>query len=162
MAMRESDGGRETAFNLSYRFGYLITKEFEIEPEIISSTYEGGDPGFILSANFLYNVSLPKVPETSKAVSFFLVGIGWSNSLHYFNQMNFGDAERNYTVLNLGLGSKFFLNGSAGMRFEYRFQRFYAEEEKTRYYTYGHSGYYTYDPSVSYHNLFFGMTVLLK
>jgi len=151
MGVKESDHDLETAFNLSARVGYFITKEFEIEPEIIFSTYEGEDPGFILSANFLYNVSLP---EASKAVPFFLVGIGWSNSLHFFNQMNFGDVERNYTILNLGLGSKFFLNGSAAMRFEYRFQRFYAEEKKTLY--------YTYDPSVSYHNLFFGMTVLLK
>jgi hypothetical protein len=151
MGVKESDQDIETAFNLSVRFGYLITREFEIEPEVIFSAYEGGDPGFILSANFLYNLSLP---EASNAIPFFLIGIGRSNSVHFFNQMNLGDTKMDYTILNLGLGSKFFLNDSAALRFEYRFQRFFAEELRTPH--------FTYDRSISYHNFAFGMTVLLK
>ncbi len=154
MGVKESDKGFEAAFNLAGRFGYFITKEFEIEPEIIFSVYSEDfgpeDAGFIMSANFVYNLSLV---ETSNIAPFFLAGVGWANSLHYFNQMNLGDYERNWTVLNLGVGSKFFLSRSAAFRFEYRFQRFFGEKE-TFYW-------YSYDTSVSYHNILFGFSIFL-
>jgi hypothetical protein len=152
--MAIDNGETYTAFNLPARFGYFITREFEIEPEIIFSAYKGGDPGLILSFNFLYNLSLD---QSCRVSPFFLAGGGWTNSLHYFNQMNFGDTERDYTVLNLGLGSKFFLSSSAALRFEYRFQRFFAKKVK-----YGYWGYQsTYDPSLSYHNILFGLSIFL-
>ena len=85
-------------------------------------------------------------------------GIGWSNSLPFFNQVNFGDVDRNYTVLNLGMGIKTFLNEWSALRFEYRFQRFLAEEVVVFTSPYR----WSYDPSVSYHNLLFGLSVFLK
>ena len=154
MAVNEEEGETNTAFNLSGRVGYYISNRFEFEPEMILSKYEDEDPGFVLSANFLYNVSSP---GASRLSPFLLAGIGWSNTLPFFNQTNFGDADRNYTVLNLGMGIKTFLGEWSALRFEYRFQRFLAEEVVLPY-----PYRWTYDPSVSYHNLLFGLSVFLK
>lgn len=115
MAVNEEEGETNTAFNLSGRVGYYMTNRFEFEPEMILSKYEDEDPGFVLSANFLYNVSSP---GASRLSPFLLAGFGWSNSLPLFNQMNFGDADRNYTVLNLGMGIKTFLGEWSALRFE--------------------------------------------
>jgi opacity protein-like surface antigen len=156
MAVNEEEGETNTAFNLSGRVGYYITNRFEFEPEMILSKYEDEDPGFVLSANFLYNVSSPGASSISP---FLLAGVGWSNSLPFFNQMNFGDADRNYTVLNLGLGIKTFLSERSALRFGYRFQRFFAEEVV---FPHPYSYRRTYDPSVSYHNLLFGLSVFLR
>lgn len=154
MGVKESDRDLQTAFNIAGRFGYFITKELEIEPEIIFSVYSEDfdldDPGFILSANLVYNLSTLK---TKKVAPFFLAGGGWANSVHYFNQMNLGDVERDYTLLNLGLGSKFFLNRSVAFRFEYRYQRFFGEKRT--------DWLYTYDTSFSYHNFLFGFSIFL-
>jgi hypothetical protein len=157
MGVKENGEDLSTAFNLSARYGYFLTKEFEIEPEIILSSYGGdGNPGIILSGNLLYNFHLQK---QFGAFPFFLAGLGWANSLHYFNQMNFGEGERNYSILNLGLGLKSLIGKSAALRVEYRFQRFYAEKIE---YWGQFTGHYTYDPSLSYHNFMMGLSVFLK
>lgn len=154
MAVKGEDGETNSAFNLSGRVGHYFTRRFEFEPEIILSVYEGGDPGFVLSANVLYNVSSPGASHISP---FLLAGVGWSNSLPFFNQMNLGDAHINYAVLNLGLGIKTFLSERSALRFGYRFQRFFAEEV-----VYPYPYRWTTDPSVSYHNLLFGLSIFLK
>jgi opacity protein-like surface antigen len=155
MGVKGDDGDMSYAFNISGRMGYLVTSTFEFEPEIIFSTYEDEDPGIILAANLLYNISLP---DADQITPFLLAGLGWSNSAPLFNQTNFGDAGRDYTLLNLGLGMRFFLSNSSALRLEYRFQRFSTEEE--RWYFDGYTG--GYDPSVSYHNVLFGMALFLK
>jgi len=157
MGVQESEEDLSTAFNLSTRFGYFLSKEFEAEPEIIFSSYGGGgNPGIILSGNLLYNFPLQK---QFGAFPFFLAGLGWANSLHYFNQMNFGEGDRNYTILNLGVGLKSLIGKSAALRVEYRFQRFFAEKIES----WGQfGGHYTYDPSLSYHNFMMGLSVFLK
>jgi opacity protein-like surface antigen len=157
MGVKESGEDLSTAFNLSTRFGYFLSREFEVEPEIIFSSYGGdGNPGIILSGNFLYN--FPNQKQFG-AFPFFLAGLGWANSLHYFNQMNFGEVDRNYIFLNLGVGLKSFISKSAALRVEYRFQRFFAEKIES----WGQfTGHYTYDPSLSYHNLMMGLSVFLK
>ncbi len=154
MAVNGEDGETSTAFNFSGRVGYYMTKRFEFEPEVILSIYEDEDAGFVLSANFLYNVSSP---GGSRISPFLLAGFGWSNSLPFFNQMNFGDAGRKYTVLNLGLGIKTFLSDRSALRFAYRFQRFFAEEV-----VFPYPDRWTYDPSVTYHNLLFGLSIFLR
>ena len=157
--VQESGEDVSSTFNLSTRFGYFLTKQFEIEPEIILSTYKGGDPAIILSANFLFNLPLSK---DSKVFPFFLGGIGWANSSPYFNHHLYsGYLNRHYTIFNLGLGSKFFLSRSTALRLEYRFQRFFAGNYNMHsrwYYNYN----YTYYPSRSYHNIFFGLSFFLK
>lgn len=155
MGVKGDDGDMSYAFNISGRMGYLVTRAFEFEPEIIFSTYEDEDPGIVVAANVLYNIFLP---EADHITPFLLAGLGWSNSAPLFNQTNFGDAGRDYTLLNLGLGMRFFLSSSSALRLEYRFQRFSTEEE--RWYFDGYAG--GYDPSVSYHNVLFGMALFLK
>lgn len=148
----QQEGETEVAFNLSTRLGYFLTKEFEVEPEVIFSVYENEDAGFILNANLLYN---PPMPKDTRIFPFFLAGGGWANSVHLFNQINAGKVDRNYTILNLGVGSRFFINNSVSLRFEYRFQRFFTEKEEQ-----GWWGYYeTYNPSFNYHNVLFGLSV---
>jgi hypothetical protein len=149
MGIKEDGQDMKTALNLPFRLGYFVTKGFEIEPEMIISTYEGYEPGYIFSANLLYNAS---PLGNSKACPFFLVGIGWSNALHHFNQLNLGDTGNEYLILNLGIGSKFLLSASAALRLEYRFQRF-VFQKKASWLNHVH------DPSVSYHNLFFGIAL---
>jgi|GEM_PF-1090467 len=157
MGIQESGEDFSSAFNLSTRLGYFLSKEFELEPEIIFSSYGGdGNPGIILSGNLLCNLHLQK---QFGGFPFFLAGLGWANSLHYFNQMNFGEVDRNYTILNLGVGVKSLIGKSAALRMEYRFQRFYAEKIE---YWGQFAGHYTYDPSLSYHNFMMGLSVFLK
>jgi len=51
------EGSRETntAVNIPVRFGYFVTESFEIEPELIFPSWEGGDPGYVLSGNLAVN-----------------------------------------------------------------------------------------------------------
>jgi hypothetical protein len=154
--VKESEEDMNYAFSLSSSFGYFLARRFEIEPEIILSIYDEGDPGLVLSGNFLYNLA---VEERSKSIPFLLVGGGWANSVQSFNLVNSGDEGRNYAILNLGVGIRFFLTGSAALRFEYRFQRFFAEKLEI-WDRYGHHS--TEDPSLSYHTFLFGISVFLK
>jgi opacity protein-like surface antigen len=159
MGVQDRGGDFSSAFNLSTRFGYFLSKEFEVEPEIIFSSYGGsGNPGIILSGNFLYNYHILDRLQISP---FFLAGFGWANSRHYFNLMNFGEENRNYTILNLGVGLKSFISKSVSLRMEYRFQRFIAGEEKVEPVSFWMTP-YTYDPSLSYHNFMMGLSVFLK
>lgn len=121
MGVQQAEGS-SFAVNISTRLGYFFTQQFEIEPEIIFTAYEHQDAGLILNANLLYN--LP-VAQGIKVVPFVLAGGGWANSVHLFNQINAGDVDRNHYILNLGLGTRYFLNSSVALRLEYRFQRFF-------------------------------------
>lgn len=155
MGVKLDEGDLSYAFNLSGRVGYLVTGGFELEPEIIFTTYEDEDPGIVLAGNVLYNFSFPEAEHVSP---FLLAGLGWSNSAPLFSQTSFGDADRDFILVNLGLGMRFFLSRSSALRLEYRFQRFSAKEERWDYD--GYQG--VYDPSVDYHNILLGMALFLR
>jgi len=162
MGMQPAQEGEESNFgvNISTRLGYFFTRRFEAEPEIIFTSYEHQKAGVILSANLLYNQPLA---EGSRIVPFLLAGGGWANSVHLLTQINSnsgeeatisGEGVRNYQILNLGTGARFFLTNSIALRLEYRFQRFFAKKEELDV----AGRLVTYDPTRSYHNVMVGLS----
>jgi len=143
MSRKYEDGAAWTVINVPIRLGILVTKNFEIEPEILFAKYEEQDAGFILSCNLAYNFSLPD-PE-SRTVPYLFSGIGFSNTIvHLPNCAMSGAEDETWTPLNLGGGVKFFLSNSAALRWEYRFQKFMGEWDYT------------------YHNIFLGVSAFFK
>jgi len=95
-----------TAFNIPIRLGFLVTKNIEIEPEILFSKYKEEDAGFILSGNLAYNFNLTS--QEGKVVPFVFGGLGFSNTKIFIpNIASFGREDENWTVLNLGGGSRY-------------------------------------------------------
>jgi len=131
-----------TAFNIPIRLGFLVTKNIEIEPEILFSKYKEEDAGFILSGNLAYNFNLTS--QEGKVVPFVFGGLGFSNTKIFIpNIASFGREDENWTVLNLGGGLKIFMSKPVAFRLEYRFQNFFGDRD------------------ITYHNIFLGISVFL-
>jgi len=142
---RKEEGESEawTAFNIPVRLGFFVTKNVEVEPEILLTKYEEEDAGYVLSGNLAYNITLSD-PE-SKTMPFFLGGFGFSNTIIYLPNFAWpGSEDETWTVVNLGGGIKFFMAKQAALRFEYRFQQF--------------SG----DWDFTYHNIFLGVSAFFE
>jgi opacity protein-like surface antigen len=115
---------------------------------MIFSAYEHQKAGVVLDANLLYNLPMA---EGTRIVPFLLAGGGWANAGNLSNQINSGEVVRDYTVLNLGIGTRLFLNNLVALRLEYRFQRFFAKKEELPF-----GG--VYDPSLNCHNILVGLS----
>ena len=131
-----------TAVNIPIRFGFFVTKNIEIEPELLFSKYEDEDAGFILSGNLAYNFT----PSSEGiVVPFVFAGLGFSNTTILLPNIAFeGRENKNWTVFNLGGGLKTFLAKSFALRLEYRFQNLFG------------------DTDISYHNILLGISAFLK
>ena len=124
-----SDESWET-LNLSLGFGYFVSQGFEIEPEIIFSSYEEEKSGWIFSGNVAYNFQTGG--DGKGPVPFILAGIGYSNTFLLLPRIPYeGDDEENWTVFNAGAGLKIFISSPACLRIEYRFQKFDGEYDFT-------------------------------
>lgn len=131
-----------TAFNIPIRLGLLVTKDFEIEPEILFSKYEGGHVGFVFSGNLAYNIN--PTSHEGRVVPFVFGGLGYSNATILLPNIAYGGGDENWTVLNLGGGLKIFMSKPVALRLEYRFQNFFGYRD------------------IMYHNIFFGISVFFK
>ncbi len=106
MVIKPEGGELFSGFHLAGRFGYFLSKNIEIEPEVAIGKFEDADVGYVLSCNLNYNLT-----AGGKTVPFFLAG-----------------GEDTYMLLNAGLGVKVFLSETAAFRAEYRFQHIFAED----------------------------------
>ena len=85
MSMKEEGADESfTSFRLAGRVGYFLTKNFEIEPEIILGKIDedlfGEEKlGYILSLNLVYYFT-----SIGKMVPFLLAGAGISNTIPFF------------------------------------------------------------------------------
>lgn len=154
--IRESDGDVTNFLWIPIRYGLFLNRNLEIEPEVILSSSNGSDGGALISANALYHLPFS---VGSKDFPFFLAGVGFANESHLHNLMNYDSGNEHYNILNLGFGSKIFLNNSVALRLEYRFQRFFADK-----YTIdlGPGQMYTFDPSLNLNNVLLGFSFYLK
>ncbi len=122
-----------TAFNVPIRLGFLVTEDFEIEPEMLFSKYKEQDAGYILSCNLAYNFSQTR--SRSQTVPFIFGGLGFSNTVQFLpNIASSGRASDNWTVLNLGGGLKVFMPKPIALRIEYRFQNYFGNDSVTQHY----------------------------
>jgi hypothetical protein len=143
MSRKVEDGESWTVLNIPIRIGYFVTKNVEIEPEILFTSWEDEDLGYVLSGNLAYNVIL--ADQESKTVPFLFSGVGFSNTITYLpNFAWLGAEDETWTVLNVGGGIKFFLQKRAALRFEYRFQKFSGDWDYT------------------YHNMLLGVSAFLN
>ena len=143
MSRKYEDGEAWTVINIPIRLGVFVTKNVEIEPEILFSKWEDEDLGFLLSGNLAYNFTILE-PE-SRTVPFLFSGFGFSNTYVYFPSFLLpGIEDETWTVVNLGGGAKFFLSKAAALRWEYRFQKFFGDWDLT------------------YHNIFLGVSAFFK
>jgi hypothetical protein len=145
------DGGSSSCLHLFGRFGYFITKNVEIEPEVTVGLFMGdGDSelAYNLSLNLSYNFTPDK-----KTVPFLLAGAGISNTIWLLNIPNvaiplfWGDEAETFKILNAGVGIKTFLSKRVAFRAEYRFQYFFVNDEWSKFY---------------YHQFLVGISVFLK
>ena len=119
-----------TAFNFPVRYGFFVTRIFQIEPELLYSKYKDNDTGLIFSCNLAFNMNASASPAHN--IPFLYAGMGYSNTVIFFpNFANAGVQDKNWTILNLGAGLKMFLTESVALRFEYRFQKFYGDTDMT-------------------------------
>ncbi len=131
-----------TAFNFPVRLGILITRIFEIEPELLYSKYKDNDTGLIFSCNLAFNINTSVSPAQN--VPFLYAGMGYSNTvLSLPNFAGAGYQDKNWTIMNLGAGLKILLTESAALRCEYRYQKFFGESNMT------------------YHNILLGFSVFI-
>lgn len=143
----------EWVFNLASRLGLFVTRNIEIEPELLACKWKEEDFGFVLSGNVLYNI-IPANPMGS-LLPFVLVGIGYANSMTFLPTIvgpSWGD-KISGKVFNVGGGLKAFMSESVIIRIDYRFQKWSYDVE-----------YDGYDDTQDYsdHLLLLGISALLK
>jgi opacity protein-like surface antigen len=150
---RSSGGSSESvgAFLLNPKVGFYVFEGLELEPEMSFMFYSGYNPSYVLNANVSYNFI-----STANSTPFLLIGYGRANAVPFFNvpsmSMDFG-----VNVLNLGAGTKVYLNENVAIRIEYRYQRFTGNHQNTYYSSYT----FTETVDARIHTLEFGLTVLL-
>jgi hypothetical protein len=117
-------------FNMSLGFGYFISQGFEIQPEIMLTSYEEEYSGWIFSGNLAYNFQTGS--NNQNITPFILVGLGYSNTLLLLPRIPYvGDEEDKWTVFNAGAGLKIFISSPACLRLEYRYQKFNGDYDYT-------------------------------
>ncbi|HEX6740031.1 MAG TPA: outer membrane beta-barrel protein [Vicinamibacteria bacterium] len=149
-------GGDEsfTVLSVPLRVGYLVTKNFGLEGEVLATHVDfGGDDsdngtGALFSANALYHFN----PE-GRTSPFLLVGGGVGNAEEFLNIAY--KADRTVTAFHAGAGVKAFLNRRAALRLEYRFSRYSGGERSTGFFT-------SEDPSTSLHKVLVGISVFFR
>ncbi|MCK5056152.1 MAG: outer membrane beta-barrel protein [Candidatus Aminicenantes bacterium] len=123
MVIKPEGGELFSGFHLAGRFGYFLSKNIEIEPEVAIGKFEDADVGYVLSCNLNYNLT-----AGGKTVPFFLAGGGVCNTAWFVvPNLAIAGGEDTYMLLNAGLGVKVFLSETAAFRAEYRFQHIFAE-----------------------------------
>lgn len=106
---------------LALRLGFFLTKEFELEPEVLLTTIKNTEPSINLSANVSYNLGI----NESNITPFILAGYGIGNSIPILNML-FGRTSNKLDIgnLNLGGGMKIFVTKQVAAKVEYRYQHF--------------------------------------
>jgi len=146
-----SGSGSTGALLLSSRLGFFVYEGLELEPELLFMIASGTDPVYMLNGNVSYNFI-----SENKTTPFLLLGYGLANTVPYFG-VPMMRSEFKVGVLNIGLGVKIFLKEDIAIRVEYRFQKFYGENETTAYYGYS----YTQKVDTRIHSVQFGLSILL-
>lgn len=116
-------GETETVINLPLRLGYFINKSLEIEPELFLTFVDTYDEiGYLILGNISYNFNISK-----KITPFVLAGGGYGNSEQNFSLAY--DFNSDIFALNLGAGMKIPVGSAAAVRVEYRFIKYFGEED---------------------------------
>lgn len=135
---------------LTFRPGFFITENIEIEPEIQWLAADGDKPLFSYSANAAYNFGNP----LSTKIPFILVGYGRTNSIPIIRTLVFRSSDKHdISIINVGAGMKFLAAKNVAFRVEYRHQRF----------TYSRTFFNTtYEYSTKYNHMLFGFSIFFK
>lgn len=152
------DGWKETytVLQVPVRFGVFLWKGLEFEPELLLTSekykeydetgtlmWSGGDTGYILSGNLLYNFKMNSSP---RMIPFVLAGYGFGNGDLEGTDIDQWDDGNKTTILNLGAGVRYMFGNVAALRFEYRFRGGKQKDD----------GYIT---KVQYHQLLLGIAL---
>lgn len=130
------------AFVLALRSAYFLNHQIGIEPEIIMSKLDEEKTGYIVSANLTFNYNPAK--DSTRIVPFILSGVGLANTMEFVpNFAWIGYKDERKLVLNVGGGGKVFIKGPVALRFEYRYQKYFSDE------------------NIGYHILLFGFSVFI-
>jgi hypothetical protein len=109
--------------NLAMRLGYFVYKGLEIEPEfLLTIPDDSEDTGILFLGNVAYNFGVSK-----NVTPFILAGFGIGNGARYLSII--WDLEETVTVLDVGVGIKYTVGHSAGLRLEYRFCHVMMEDD---------------------------------
>ena len=132
-----------TIFNLHLRLGVFLWKGLQLEPEILltvpENDYGEDTTGVIFVGNILYNFNI-----AGKVVPFILAGAGYGNAQKLLSWA--ADWDAGISVLNFGLGIKYFLSPSAALRIDYRFTTYSGTKTETySYWGYTYSETYKLD-----------------
>ena len=137
----------------AFRIGYYFTQAVELEPELYVYFGEKNQPAYNLNANFDFNYIIPG----SGFRPFALLGYGLRNSFPLLPAENSFIRVKNKLdigCLNLGAGSKIFVNKNIAVRIEYRYQR-YSNKDKEDF-----SG-NNYELILNLHRVLFGMSFII-
>lgn len=149
-----SDGEFHYYILTNFRFGYFLSANFEIEPEVQLLFLEDVDPTYSLNANIAYNFEI----DSSNLTPFILAGYGIGNSVPIYGtllpQEIYGTSDLAVNQINIGAGLKIFVSENIAIRTEYRFQQYKYEKDYSNIDTVAK---YTY----SLHNLLFGISIFL-
>ena len=130
MVIRPEGGDTYSGIHLAGRFGYFLSKNMEIEPEVAIGKFEDADMGYVLSCNLNYNLS-----ASGKTVPFFLVGGGICNTAWFLvPNLAITGGDETHLLLNAGVGVKVFLSETTAFRAEYRFQHIFSDGYITYHY----------------------------
>jgi opacity protein-like surface antigen len=145
----EDEGKAQSYILLALRSGYYLSKEFEIEPEILWTAQENFPPAFALTANIAYNFNIPN----SKVTPFMLIGYGYANGLPLTERLLGRSSDKlDIGCFNAGAGLKIFLAEPVVLRLEYRYQTYNQEISGSS---------YSYERTSTFHTLLIGFSFLL-
>lgn len=103
---------------LLLRSGYFLYNNFEIEPELQMTFAKYVQPSYSFNGNLSYNITF----FSKKYVPFVLVGLGLANSFPRAPYISIPESDRiNLLLLNLGIGTKLFMDDNIAIRLEYRY-----------------------------------------
>lgn len=147
----KGDDESTEVLNVPVRFGYFLSKNFEIEPELtLTMPDESDQTGYLIMANLLCNFH-----AAGNAIPFLLAGAGYGNAMNSFS-LAF-DQDMGITAYNFGAGLKVFLNRFVALRAEYRFIKYSGEKNES-----DNGWNYRREVNTNIHNFLIGFSIVFK
>jgi hypothetical protein len=124
-------GESETALLLPVRVGKFLEERIEVEGEALFGTLDiHNTPGVLFSGLLSYHFTTRSSGEHNWA-PFLLAGLGITNTAPLSTNVTFGGCDNYAAVLNFGAGIKTFFAEPVAVRWEYRFQHYTGDFDRT-------------------------------
>jgi opacity protein-like surface antigen len=124
LSKQSTDSGSHTLLNVPLRVGFMVSRLFELEGEVLLTYMKDGsfsDTGVTGAAQVLYHFK-----TAGNTVPFLLGGGGYGNAVGIGNIA--ARADMNAWLLRAGVGVKCFVGRHAALRAEYRFTHYSGNE----------------------------------